>query len=67
MEILGWIVWLLFSLGLTIFGPYIVIGVSALGGGLSKGERVFALLIFFLGAFSLYSCITSAPFEITLK
>jgi hypothetical protein len=57
LEVIGFIVWLVFTVGLTAF-PFLMLAASGLGGGLDKKEKVFLVCIF-LGAVYNWICIFS--------
>ncbi len=51
LTVIGLIVWIVFTIWLTIF-PFVLARVSALGGGFSRGEVVFCLILLCLAAFN---------------
>jgi hypothetical protein len=66
MEILGFLVFLAFSVLVTL-SPIPVIALSGLGGGLKRWEAVMCLIAFFGGLFLIYLAIQNSPFSITVK
>lgn len=63
MEILGWIVFLMFSICVTV-SPVVYISISAIGGGMGRVERLFMLALFLSGCALIYYSITIAPLSI---
>ncbi|MFT5518606.1 MAG: hypothetical protein ACI9RI_000872 [Oceanospirillaceae bacterium] len=57
LEVIGFIVWLVFTVWLTAL-PFLMLVASGLGGGLDKTEKVFLVCIF-LGAVYNWSRILS--------
>jgi hypothetical protein len=64
LEVIGFIVWLVFTVWLTAI-PFLMLAASGLGGGLDKTEKVFLVCIF-LGAVYNWVCIFSVS-TITLN
>lgn len=58
LEIIGFLVWVVFTIALTLM-PFAIIGLSGLAGGLSAGDRVFILLVWALAAYSWYHILGS--------
>jgi hypothetical protein len=53
LEIIGLIVWLLFSVAITAF-PFAYVYLSALGGGMNKVEWVAVFCVFLVAIFNWY-------------
>ena len=64
LEVIGFIVWLVFTIGLTAF-PFLMIAISGLGGGLDKTEKVITVCVFLAAVYS-WLCIFSGT-TITLN
>ncbi|ADM26691.1 hypothetical protein [Pseudoalteromonas phage H105/1] len=66
MELLGWIIWLIFSVCVTV-SPFPYIAISALGGRLKKIEWLFLFAVFVVGLALTYHCIAARPFTVTVN
>tara|TARA_R110002126_G_scaffold192495_3_gene340653 strand:- start:1778 stop:1972 length:195 start_codon:yes stop_codon:yes gene_type:complete len=53
LEVIGFIVWVVFTLGLTFF-PFIIIALSGLGGGMRKVGFVAVSVSWSLAIYSWY-------------
>lgn len=51
LEMIGFIVWLLFTVGLTVL-PSILKALSGLSGGLSTGDKIFCVILLLLASWS---------------
>jgi hypothetical protein len=58
LEILGFLVWVAITIGLSI-APYFILALSALGGGVKRTEGFMILLFIVLASFSWYNIFSS--------
>jgi heme/copper-type cytochrome/quinol oxidase subunit 4 len=63
IEIIGFIVWFLLSVVLTVW-PFLLIAVSGLGGGLGKYGFMYCACIWMLAAYSWYSLLSGITVSI---
>lgn len=66
MYLLGWFVFLIFSILVTL-SPIPVIALSSLGGGLKRGEVILCVLAFVGGCFFIYKAVKASPFILTIQ
>lgn len=65
-TVLGWLMLVLFALGMTFAMPWVILMMSAFGGG-RDGKKWAALIPLILGCLALYGLFTHAPFHIILS
>ena len=65
-EFIGWLLFSLFGVGFIIT-PFLIAGLSALGGGLKIHEIAIIVIQFFIGVFILYKAYVNAPFSIVFN
>lgn len=63
LEIIGFLVWIVVTVGLTAF-PFLLLGLSGLGGGPSKADKAGCLIVGVLAAYSWYHIFTQI--EVTI-
>ena len=51
LEVIGFIIWLIFTVMLTAF-PFLMLALGGLAGGLDKTEKVFTAGVFLTAIFS---------------
>ena len=64
LEVIGLIVWVLITVGLTAT-PFLIVAISSLGGGLPRTERFFILALLSLAAYSWYEIFQSIDVNFT--
>lgn len=64
-TVLGWLILLLFALGMTFALPWVILMMSAFS--CSKREAWCSLIPFALGCLALYGLFTHAPFHIVVS
>lgn len=63
LEVIGYLVWILATAGLTVL-PMLLVGLSGLGGGLDKADKVVIALLWMLASYSWYNIFTSVTISI---
>lgn len=67
MILIGWVVWLLFSVALVFFPTLVFLVAIKLGGRINGAESFFMLTLFLAGIYSAYRCLQSVSFEIVIN
>lgn len=57
LEVIGFLVWLFVTIGMTVL-PFVLAGISGLGGGMGKGEKLFCVALFGLAIYSWISILS---------
>jgi hypothetical protein len=63
LETLGFLVWILITVGLTTV-PFFIVAISALGGRTSRTEDVVCVLFIVLAGYSWYNIFSSITINI---
>ena len=63
-EFIGWLLFTLLGLALSIFSPIVFLAISALGGGVKKYELIPVIFGVLVGVLFLYYAYVNAPFSI---
>lgn len=63
-EFLGWLLFTLIGLALSIFSPIVFLAISALGGGVKKYEFIPVVFWVLVGVLFLHHAYVNAPFLI---
>lgn len=58
LEVIGFLVWLFITIGMTFLPFALAAAVSGLGGGMGKGEKLFCVALFGLAIYSWISILS---------
>lgn len=65
-TVLGWLILLLFALGITFALPWLMLMMASFEGA-KDSDKWFVLVPFLLGCLALYGLFTHSPFHIVLS